>query len=60
MAYVQRQMVTWLARRVHALHLQGKLWVQCRNIRSAFAVSRAFQSYGDGAWDCLPVLKNRD
>ncbi len=59
MARAQCQTVTWWEHRVHDPHLQGKLWERCRNSRRAFLVSRAFQSYGDGAWDCLPVLKNR-
>ena len=59
MARAQRQMVKWLERLVLALRLQGKSWERCRNSRRIFVVSRAFRSYGDGTWDCLPVLKNR-
>ena len=59
MERAQRQIVKWLEHRVLVQHLQGRLWERCRNRKRAFVVSRAFQSYGDGAWDCLPVLKNR-
>lgn len=41
-AYVQRQMVKWLEHLALALHLLGKLWERCRNIRCALLCVEPF------------------